>query len=85
MSVGLRLVPPPIQLSDAPPPSFSHVARLSEMGSDVHFAPGELIFHEGDHSSFFYLLITGTVALEVVPPAHPVRIATLYAGEVLGW
>jgi CRP-like cAMP-binding protein len=62
-----------------------HVARLSAMGSDVHFAPGELIFHEGDHSSFFYLLISGTVALEVLPPAHPVRIATLYAGEVLGW
>jgi len=30
MSVGLRLVPPPIQLSDAPPPSWSHVARLSD-------------------------------------------------------
>jgi CRP-like cAMP-binding protein len=62
-----------------------HVARLATMGSDVHFAPGELIFHEGDHSSFFYLLISGTVALELLPPAHPVRIATLYAGEVLGW
>ncbi len=30
MSVGLRLVPPPIQLEDAPPPSFQHVARLSD-------------------------------------------------------
>jgi len=30
MSVGLRLVPPPIQLSDAPPPSWNHVARLSD-------------------------------------------------------
>ena len=30
MSVGLRLVPPPIQLSDAPPPSFSHLARLTD-------------------------------------------------------
>jgi hypothetical protein len=30
VSVGLRLVPPPIQLSDAPPPSFSHIARLSD-------------------------------------------------------
>jgi hypothetical protein len=30
MSVGLRLVPPPIQLTDAPPPSFQHIARLSD-------------------------------------------------------
>jgi CRP-like cAMP-binding protein len=62
-----------------------HVARLAEMGSDVHFAPGDLIFHEGDHSSFFYLLVSGTVALEVLTPGRPLRIATLYGGEVLGW
>ena len=30
------------------------------MASEVHFAPGELIFQEGDHSSLFYLLISGT-------------------------
>lgn len=62
-----------------------HVARLSAMASEVRFNRGELIFHEGDHSSLFYLLISGNVALEVVAPGHPVRVATLYAGEVLGW
>jgi len=30
MSVGLRLVPPPIELADAPAPSFQHLARLSD-------------------------------------------------------
>jgi hypothetical protein len=30
MSVGLRLVPPPIQLSDAPAPNWNHLARLSD-------------------------------------------------------
>jgi CRP-like cAMP-binding protein len=44
-----------------------------------------LIFREGDHSSFFYLLISGNVALDVISPGRPVRVATLYAGEVLGW
>jgi CRP/FNR family cyclic AMP-dependent transcriptional regulator len=63
----------------------AHIARLSEMGSDTHFAPGELIFHEGDRSSFFYLLVSGNVALEVLSPARPLRVATLYGGEVLGW
>jgi CRP-like cAMP-binding protein len=63
----------------------AHIARLSAMASDVRFDPGELIFHEGDHSSFFYLLADGTVALEVQAPGRPVRVATLYPGEVLGW
>ena len=64
---------------------LDHVAKLAGMGSQTHFEPGELIFHEGDHSSLFYLLVSGNVALEVVSPGHPVRVATLVAGEVLGW
>src|SRR3954463_8809463 len=62
-----------------------HVARLASMASEAHFAPGELIFQEGDHSSLFYLLISGNVALEVVSPGRAVRVATLLAGDVLGW
>ena len=30
MTTGLRLVPPPIRLTDAPPPDWSHLARLSD-------------------------------------------------------
>src|SRR4051794_37295072 len=55
------------------------------MASEIEFRPGEVVFHEGDHSSFFYLIVSGNVALEVLSPGRPVRIATLYAGEVLGW
>jgi CRP-like cAMP-binding protein len=55
------------------------------MASEAEFQPGEPIFHEGDHSSLFYLLVSGNVALEVVAPGRPVRVATLVAGEVLGW
>jgi CRP/FNR family cyclic AMP-dependent transcriptional regulator len=62
-----------------------HIARLSAIASEAHFEPGELIFQEGDHSSLFYLLVRGNVALEVVAPGHPVRVSTLVAGEVLGW
>ena len=62
-----------------------HIARLAAMASEMRFFSGELIFHEGDHSSLFYLLDEGNVALEVVSPGRPVRVATLYAGEVLGW
>lgn len=62
-----------------------HLARLAAMAAEVRFETGELIFQEGDHSSFFYLLEDGNVALEVTTPGHPIRIATLYSGEVLGW
>lgn len=62
-----------------------HVSRLATMAAEVQFAPGELIFREGDHSSLFYLLISGNVALEVLPADRPVRVSTLFAGEVLGW
>ena len=54
-----------------------HVARLSAMASEVRLRPGELIFREGDHSSFFYLLVSGNVALEVMSPGRPVRVLTL--------
>ncbi len=62
-----------------------HIARLAAMASEVHFASGELIFHEEDRSSLFYLLISGNVALEILSPGHPIRVSTLVAGEVLGW
>lgn len=62
-----------------------HISRLASMASEVAFAPGEIIFHEGDPSSLFYLLVSGNVALELIPPGHPVRVLTLYAGDVLGW
>ncbi|HLK65382.1 MAG TPA: Crp/Fnr family transcriptional regulator [Bryobacteraceae bacterium] len=62
-----------------------HIARLAAMAGEVHFTAGELIFHEGDRSSLFYILIDGNVALEIVTPGRPLRVETLYAGEVLGW
>jgi CRP-like cAMP-binding protein len=62
-----------------------HLARLAAMAVEVQFAAGELIFQENDHSSFFYLLAEGNVALEVEAAGRPVRVSTLYAGDVLGW
>jgi CRP-like cAMP-binding protein len=61
------------------------MSRLAAMASETRFEPGELIFHEGDRSSLFYLLISGNVALEVATPGRAVRVQTLYAGDVLGW
>jgi len=65
--------------------SDEHINKLAAMASEIHFAKGELIFREGDESSFFYLLLSGNTALETTAPGRVVRIVTLGYGEELGW
>ncbi len=62
-----------------------HIDKLAAMASEVRFGKGEMIFREGDESSFFYLLLSGNVALETTTPGRILRIATLGRGEELGW
>ena len=62
-----------------------HIDKLAAMGSEVRFGKGEMIFREGDESSFFYLLVSGTISLETTTPGRIVRITTLGHGEELGW
>ena len=62
-----------------------HIRKLAALAGPVSFSAGDIIFHEGDASSFFYLLLSGTVALELPTPGRAVRVATLGGGEELGW
>ena len=62
-----------------------HVARLATMAKEAHFDEGQVIFHEGDLYSVFYLLSEGMVALELEEPDHVLRVQTLYAGDELDW
>ena len=62
-----------------------HIDKLAAMASEVRFGKGALIFREGDESSFFYLLLSGTVSLETNAPGRTLRIVTLGRGEELGW
>jgi CRP/FNR family cyclic AMP-dependent transcriptional regulator len=50
------------------------------------FAPGELIFREGDPANRFYLVHRGKVALEThVRERGTVLIQHIGAGDILGW
>ena len=60
-------------------------ARLAAIAKEVRFASNEVIFHEGDDYSVFYLLGKGMVALELEVPGHVLRVQTLYAGDVFDW
>ncbi|MCC6863064.1 MAG: Crp/Fnr family transcriptional regulator [Bryobacterales bacterium] len=59
--------------------------RLAGLAGQVRFQKNAIIFHEGDESSFFYLLLSGSVVLEVTAPGRSLRIQTLGKGEELGW
>ena len=59
---------------------------LAGCASNVHFEPGEVLFHEGDEANAFYVIRGGTVALEAFVPARGgMTIETIDAGEVVGW
>ena len=59
--------------------------RLAALAREVRFAPDQVIFHEGDDYSVFYLLGKGMVALELEVPGQVLRVQTLYAGDVFDW
>jgi len=63
----------------------SDLTKLANQAFEVRFQPEQIIFREGDPSSFFYLIITGHIALELQAPGRVFRIETVGEGENLGW
>jgi CRP-like cAMP-binding protein len=63
-----------------------YLQTLSAGACQVHFERGEELFREGDEANYFYLLLSGKVAL-FLPSYHtvPLEILTLGEGEILGW
>ena len=69
--------------------SESQLTTLLADALPSEFAEGEQVFTEGDPANRFYLLISGSVAVELPsednPERTPVLIETLGPGDVLGW
>jgi CRP-like cAMP-binding protein len=63
----------------------SDIKILTALSFEVRFQEEQIIFREGDPSSFFYLILSGRIALEVLAPGHVLRIQTVGEGEELGW
>lgn len=60
--------------------------QLISLAREVSFAAGERIFNEGGKADHFWIIHTGTVALDLhVPGRRAAVIETLGAGELLGW
>jgi CRP-like cAMP-binding protein len=62
------------------------LALLTDCAMIVRFAPGQIIFREGENANRFYLIESGRVAVESAgAPVGTVEIETVRAGELLGW
>ena len=68
------------------PLSREALATIAGCGRNRRFRRDELILREGHPAHHFYVLRSGSVALETfVPDRGPLVIETLHAGDPLGW
>ncbi|MBI3694672.1 MAG: cyclic nucleotide-binding domain-containing protein [Acidobacteria bacterium] len=61
------------------------MARLSACGRLVSLAEDEVVFRAHEPSSHFYLLLTGSVFVEVRTPVHAICVQAVHPGEAFGW
>lgn len=63
-----------------------HRERLMGLAHEVSFPAGTRLFEEGHRADRFWIVRTGTVALDLhVPGRRPAVIETLGSGELVGW
>src|SRR5260370_7041611 len=59
---------------------------ITGCASNVRFAAGEYIFHEGEAASHFYIIRQGKVALEAFAAQRgPITIETIEPAHALAW
>lgn len=60
--------------------------QIAKIGREVEFAANETIFREGDPALKSYVVVSGTISLEVCAPGVGCRrISTIRDQEFLGW
>lgn len=65
--------------------SDGQVGALALHATEVSFQAEELVLTEGQHSRFFYLITSGSVAVELRTSAYAVCVQALGPGEAFGW
>jgi len=66
--------------------SASHLQLLTKSAMKMQFEPGRQIFHEGEPSNRFYLILEGKVEVESEPEKdNKISVGTLGPGDGLGW
>ena len=62
-----------------------HIEKLATFAKEVELPRDHVVFHEGDDTHDFYLIVQGRVALEIEAPDYTFRVQTLAAGDEFGW
>ncbi|HLG98377.1 MAG TPA: cyclic nucleotide-binding domain-containing protein [Bryobacteraceae bacterium] len=62
-----------------------HLERLASLAEEVDFHRDQIVFHEEEHHGKFYLILDGSVGLEIMTARHPVLLQTLHAGDAMAW
>ncbi len=63
-----------------------HLQRVAEISTLRPFKAGEIFFREGDKQDYFYIVLTGRVALDMfVPHRGKVRFYTCEEWDNFGW
>lgn len=65
--------------------SAGQMEKVIAMARVVPFAPDQIIFREREPPDQVYLILSGSVALEICTPVHILRVQTLEEGDELGW
>jgi len=66
--------------------SPEYIARIADSARIVNFRPHDVVFREGDPAKSVYLIVSGSVMLEVCAAGIGCKqILTLGPGELLGW
>ena len=63
----------------------AQIGRLRRLAKMVRFAPNEVIHHEGDECSEFFLVVDGQVAIELAGRHEVLRVETVGPGGEFGW
>jgi CRP-like cAMP-binding protein len=65
--------------------SEEQIDRLSKISSRVVFRENDVILLDGARSQSFFLLVTGSVVVELRTPQYVVAVQALGPGTVFGW
>ena len=65
--------------------SDAQIDRLAEIATQVAFEDNQVVLVDGARSTSFFLLLTGSVVVELRTPQYVMRVQALGPGDVFGW
>ena len=65
--------------------SDSQVEGLAKLATGVTFEEDQVILLDGQRSTYFYLVVSGSVAVELRAARYVVSVQSLAKGTVFGW